>query len=142
MGISKISAAGQVYDLNDVSKFPGTYVAGEYGISIGGGMGGELLKNQNGVYINVHSTIEGVSLNIGAEGITIELKDEVVPEIEVQEDVNIETHYNTALTYIVESGDTLYEISQKYGVSVADIKSANNLDSNIVKVGQRLEIAQ
>jgi LysM repeat protein len=104
-------------------------------------MGGTLLKNQNGVYLNIHSTIQGVSLNFGVEGISIELKDEVVPDAEVQENVNTETQ-GTTITYTVQSGDTLYEISRKYNVSIADIKSANNLDSDLIKVGQRLEIPQ
>lgn len=52
VGISKISAAGEVYDLYDLSQFPGTYVAGEYGITLGGGMRGMVLKNENDVYMH------------------------------------------------------------------------------------------
>ena len=33
-------------------------------------------------------------------------------------------------TYVVSSGDTLYGIASKYGVSVNDIKTANNLKNN------------
>jgi hypothetical protein len=74
VGVSKISAVGEVYDLYDVSKFPGTYVAGEYGITLGGGMGGLVLKNQNGVYMHLKSTSEGIALSLGASGLTVELK--------------------------------------------------------------------
>lgn len=141
LGISKMSAAGEVYNLYNLSEFPGTYVAGEYGLSVGGGMGGTVLKNQNGVYLNVHSTIQGVSLNFGVEGIAVELKDADVPDEEEQEDVNVETE-PAATTYTVQSGDTLYEISQKFNVTIADIKNANNLDSDLIKVGQILQIPQ
>jgi hypothetical protein len=74
MGVSKISAVGEVYDLNDLSQFPGTYVAGEYGITLGGGMGGMVLKNENGVYMHLKSTSEGIALSLGASGLTVKLK--------------------------------------------------------------------
>jgi hypothetical protein len=74
MGVAKISAAGEVYDLFDLSQFPGTYVAGDYGIALGGGAGGVVLKNENGVLLKLHSTMEGVDLNVGVSGITIKLE--------------------------------------------------------------------
>lgn len=43
-------------------------------------------------------------------------------------------------TYTVKSGDTLYAISKKLNTSVDEIKKANNLTSNILKVGQVLKI--
>ena len=43
-------------------------------------------------------------------------------------------------TYVVQAGDTLYGISGQFGVSVEDIKLENNLDSNIIAVGQVLRI--
>src|SRR5262245_47982775 len=39
VGISRASAVGDVYDLKDVSQFEGTYVAGEAGFALAGGMG-------------------------------------------------------------------------------------------------------
>lgn len=42
--------------------------------------------------------------------------------------------------YIVMNGDTLSGIASKFGVSVATIKWANNLTSDIVKPGQELEV--
>ena len=74
VGIAKISAAGEVYDLYDLSQFPGTYVAGEYGITLGGGMGGMVLKNENDVYMHLKSTSEGVALSLGASGLTVKLE--------------------------------------------------------------------
>ena len=77
VGIAKVSAAGEVYDLFDISQFPGTYVAGDYGIALGGGVGGLILKNQNGVILHLKSTMEGIALSVGAEGLTIKLEDAV-----------------------------------------------------------------
>lgn len=43
-------------------------------------------------------------------------------------------------TYTVESGDTLYKIANQYNVSVDKIKELNNLNNNILSVGQKLII--
>lgn len=43
-------------------------------------------------------------------------------------------------TYVVQNGDSLYSISRMYGISVDDIKNANNLTSNILTIGQVLTI--
>lgn len=42
--------------------------------------------------------------------------------------------------YVVKSGDTLYSISKKYGVSVDELMSVNNLKSTVLSVGQVLKI--
>src|SRR5205085_906157 len=43
-------------------------------------------------------------------------------------------------TYIIQRGDTLGLIAVRFGVSVADIMSANGLNSNLIFVGQVLVI--
>ena len=44
-------------------------------------------------------------------------------------------------TYIVKNGDTLYGISNQYGVSVVDLLKLNNLSSgSVIKVGQTIII--
>lgn len=42
--------------------------------------------------------------------------------------------------YIVKPGDNLYNIANRYGIAVNELKAANNLTSNILSVGQRLII--
>ena len=42
--------------------------------------------------------------------------------------------------YTVKSGDSLWSISKKFGVSVNDLKNANNLSSNLLSIGQNLII--
>lgn len=44
------------------------------------------------------------------------------------------------INYVVVKGDNLYTIANKYGVSVNDIKSLNNLSSNTLQIGQVLKI--
>lgn len=74
VGVSKISAVGAVYDLYDLSQFPGTYVAGDYGITLGGGVGGVIMKNEHNVYMKIWSTSEGVNVTLGASGVTVKLE--------------------------------------------------------------------
>ena len=46
---------------------------------------------------------------------------------------------NTTI-YTVKSGDNLYSIARRYNVTVNEIKSLNNLSSNLLSIGQKLSI--
>ena len=46
----------------------------------------------------------------------------------------------TSQTYIVKSGDSLYSIAKKFNTSVDSIKKKNNLSSNLLSIGQKLNI--
>lgn len=43
-------------------------------------------------------------------------------------------------TYTVKAGDSLYQIAQKYGTTVDELKRLNNLISNTLSIGQVLKI--
>lgn len=43
-------------------------------------------------------------------------------------------------TYVVKKGDTLYGIALRYGTTVARIKSANGLRSDLLRIGMSLRI--
>lgn len=43
-------------------------------------------------------------------------------------------------THKVRKGESLYSISRKYGVTIADIQAANSLNDSNIKIGQRLKI--
>ncbi|MDV7187079.1 glucosaminidase domain-containing protein [Lutibacter sp. TH_r2] len=43
-------------------------------------------------------------------------------------------------TYTVVKGDTLYSISRRYGLTVAELKHLNSLNSNEISIGQVLQI--
>ena len=47
---------------------------------------------------------------------------------------------NEENTYIVQRGDTLWSISRKFGVSVDDIKNANNLTNEILTIGSTIVV--
>lgn len=47
---------------------------------------------------------------------------------------------NTGNTYTVVSGDSLYKIANRFGVSVSDLMLANNLSNSNLSIGQKLVI--
>lgn len=51
---------------------------------------------------------------------------------------NSENENTTGSTYKVVSGDSLYSIAQKFGTTVDELKSLNNLSSNTLSIGQVL----
>jgi hypothetical protein len=74
VGISKVNAVGDVFNLKNASDVVGTYVAFTGGIAIAGGVKGTLARNQNGVVLDLHATQQGVNLTIGTDGFTISMQ--------------------------------------------------------------------
>lgn len=74
LGISSISAQGEVYHLAKMSDFAGTFSAAEAGIAVGGGAGAQVMKNQNGVVMKLTSKKAGVQLKLAPEGLKVEMK--------------------------------------------------------------------
>lgn len=85
-------------------------IANEYGLSV------DELKSMNGLSNNNLSV--GQKLLVSGTG-----------EVVVGNDYD---------TYVVKSGDNLYAIARKYGISVNKLKDINNLSSNLLSVGQKL----
>jgi len=73
-GISKAQATGDVYNLTDAAKLAGTYVAAEAGLTLAGGMGGMVLRNQDGVVLHLRSVSQGARLQLGTSGLIIKMK--------------------------------------------------------------------
>ena len=51
--------------------------------------------------------------------------------------LNEESNY-----YVVKKGDSLWSIAKKYNMTVDELKSINNLKSNLLSIGQRLKIKE
>ena len=75
LGMSTITAIGGVYNLTDVADFAGNYVAGQAGVSVGGGYSTLVMENQNGVVIKLSARETGAKLTLAAEGMQIDLAD-------------------------------------------------------------------
>ena len=72
LGLSTVEARGEVYNLQSMEQFPGTYAQGRYGFAIGTASGGDLwLKNDSGVVMHLVAKREGLMLSLGADAIEI-----------------------------------------------------------------------
>lgn len=64
-------------------------------------------------------------------------------KIPAQAEVDTRDLNSTSLeskAYVVMEGDTLWKISKKLGVDLATLKSVNNLESDLIKTGQTLQV--
>ena len=75
LGASKIEATGEVFGLNSLEDFEGTYGAVTAGATAGAGGGATEMKNANGVTITAKANTEGAKLKLGVDGVKISLKD-------------------------------------------------------------------
>ena len=62
--------------------------------------------------------------------------------LEVGQQLLIPTSESKINTYTVKSGDSLYSIAKKYGISVDELKKANGLTTNNLSLGQKLVIPE
>jgi hypothetical protein len=75
IGASTLTATGDVYNLAELSQFPGTYVQGRYGFAFGDKSGGDLwLKNDNGVVLDLRAKRTGLMLSLGGDAVVISFK--------------------------------------------------------------------
>jgi hypothetical protein len=68
IGASRIEATGEVYNLSNLSRFPGAYGQARYGFALGRASGGELwLQNDAGVIMRLNARREGLMLSLGGD---------------------------------------------------------------------------
>ena len=71
VGFTEVDATGDVYFLNNVEDFPGTYSAGTAGVTVVKGMGGGVFQNDKGVVLTLKGKSEGVGLSLGLGGMEV-----------------------------------------------------------------------
>lgn len=74
VGITKVSATGNVFGLKNLADFDGTYTTAGADITLAGGHSATVLKNQNGVQIAISATSKGVDLTVGGSGVEMKIK--------------------------------------------------------------------
>ena len=76
VGMARIRATGDVFNLRDVSQFPGVYAQARTGIvAPGAQMGGTLwLQNTSGVRLRLRPQRTGLAAQMGADGVLIEMR--------------------------------------------------------------------
>ena len=74
VGYSRVTGRGRVYNLHRLQDFSGTYAAATGEVTAGNGIGGQVLKNANGVEIRVDQITRGARLQGSADGIKLTLK--------------------------------------------------------------------
>jgi hypothetical protein len=75
-GITAAELSGQVFNLKGVAVFNGTYHKAEADTSDLAGGSRAVMKNLNGVVVNLVSTVEGRKFILGRDGLTIKLKEQ------------------------------------------------------------------
>ena len=70
----------------------------------------------------------------------IEPESSDVPQVNTETTYNRSSETNTSDFHIVKSGETLYSLAKRYNISLSELKSINNINSNIITVGQRLRV--
>ena len=74
IGISKLDAAGSVYNLHRLEDFNGVYGQARTGWAVGEqGRGQMWLQNSNGVYLRLRARRQGLALSLGADGMVVRL---------------------------------------------------------------------
>jgi hypothetical protein len=74
IGISRITAQGEVQNMASASDIAGHYVAVEAGAAAGKGVSTLTMRNEKGVVMTLTSKVKGAQLTLGAQGLEIELE--------------------------------------------------------------------
>jgi hypothetical protein len=73
VGFSQLVGHGRVYNLHRVADFNGTYGAATGEATLGDGLGGQFLKNGQGVELRIDNVTRGARLSGSADGIQLEI---------------------------------------------------------------------
>lgn len=81
VGITRVSALGQVYRLREVADFAGRYVAVEGAATLVQGGGNAVLRNERGVTLYLQNVQQGLELTLGGGSFSIALTDPPEPAV-------------------------------------------------------------
>ena len=84
------------------------------------------------------NNISGNQINVGQRLIVSPSSDRPRQTVNIE----AEPREGERVQHRVRAGETLFSISRRYGVTVSDIRTWNNLRSNLIEVGQILDIRE
>ena len=93
----------------------------------------DLIKEYNGLESN---DLKSNTLTVG----TVLIIDDKKKISSIEECYGLDFDVPLSSTYVVQSGDSLYSIAKKFGTTADKIKQLNNLNNNILSVGQEIVI--
>ena len=74
VGVTTVEASGKVFGLKSLGEFDGNYTTVGAGATAAGGGGVAMMRNQNGVRVELVSTTQGVDIDLGAAGVDMNIK--------------------------------------------------------------------
>lgn len=81
VGITRVSALGQVYRLREVADFAGRYMAVEGAATLVQGGGNAVLRNERGVTLYLQNVQQGLELTLGGGSFSIALTEPPEPAV-------------------------------------------------------------
>jgi hypothetical protein len=77
VGMTGVSANGEVFNLKHLQDFNGHYnvgAAGTRGVTLGSGKAGTIMTNQAGVIVRLSATQKGVDVNATGGGVDMQIQ--------------------------------------------------------------------
>ena len=97
--------------------------------------------NENIYIVKKGDTLFDIAANKGVTVSQIKEANNLKSDLlQIGQVLNIPASSSGEINYIVQKGDNLYSIANKYDVTIDDIKKLNNLSTNILQIGQVLKI--
>ena len=73
VGVSTLTATGEVFNLKQLQDINGDYTAAAAGATLAGGRTETSMTNQKGVVIKMHSSNEGIDLRLSVDGVSVKV---------------------------------------------------------------------
>ena len=74
VGMTGVTARGNVYNLKNLRDFDGNYTSTGVGMTLAGGRSATAMKNQHSVKLAVYSTTKGFDVTVGGAGVDMQIK--------------------------------------------------------------------
>lgn len=73
LGVSTLTATGEVFNLKQVQDISGNYTAATAGATLSDGATEMTMQNPKGVVVKIHATNKGVDLRLSVDGVSIKV---------------------------------------------------------------------